>query len=166
MPYEPFDNTWLKPIDSEAEAAEWQVKFNTLLLAYGAQKIIYHSGTPGGINNESLSSIFFEWAGAPRKMLVAQTAMATLLRPPLKSLGPVNSPDTMKAYGFESNGRTIIAAWLKEGRQPMEIPLSGRQWTVVDLQGNELKAGTLRLTERPVYFVAQGLTGINFSGTP
>lgn len=166
IPYEPFDSTWLKPVDSEAEAAEWQVKFNTLLLAYGVQKIIYHSGTPGGINNESLSSIFFEWAGAPRKMLVAQTAMATLLRPPLKSLGPVNSPDTIKAYGFESNGRTIIAVWLKKGRQPMEIPLSGRQWTVVDLQGNELKAGTSRLTERPVYFVAQGLTEINFSGTP
>jgi hypothetical protein len=46
-----------------------------------------------------------------------------------------------------------------KGRQPMEIPLSGRQWTVVDLQGNELKAGTLRLTERPVYFVAQESDG-------
>ena len=41
----------------------------------------------------------------------------------------------------------------------MEIPLSGRQWTVVDLQGNKLKAGTLRLTERPVYFVAQESDG-------
>lgn len=29
----------------------------------------------------------------------------------------------------------------------------------MDLQGNELKAGTLRLTERPVYFVAQESDG-------
>jgi hypothetical protein len=158
-PFEPYDSTWLKPIDSEAEAAEWQVKFNTLLLAYGAEKIIYHSGTPGSVNNESLSGIFFEWAGAPRKMLTAQAAMANLLTPPLRSFGYVGGPDDIKSYGFETRGRTVVVAWLKEGFKPRKISLIGKQWAATDLQGNELEVDTVTLTGRPVYFVARGSSG-------
>ena len=154
-PFEPYSD-WLKPVDSETEAAEWQVKFNTLLLAYGAEKIIYHSGTPGSLNDESLSGIFFEWAGAPRKMLVTQSAMANLLLPPVRSLGRLEGPEMVKAYGFETDGRTVIIAWAQEGAEPQEISLAGKPWRVVDLQGNELKIDTVILTERPIYFVAKG----------
>ena len=154
-PFEPY-SAWLKPVDSEVEAAEWQVKFNTLLLAYGVEKIIYHSGTPGSLNNESLSGIFFEWAGAPRKMLVTQVAMANLLSAPVTSLGSLEAPKAVKAYGFETDGRTVIVAWAEEYAEPEEISLTGKPWRAVDLPGNELKVDSVILTERPVYFVAKG----------
>ncbi|MCX5637707.1 MAG: carbohydrate binding domain-containing protein [Planctomycetota bacterium] len=154
-PFEPYSD-WLKPVDSETESAEWQVKLNTLLLAYGAEKIIYHSGTPGSLNNASLSGIFFEWAGEPRKMLVTQSAMANLLLASVCSLGRIKSPEMLKAYGFETDGRTVIVAWAEEGAKPREISLAGKPWRAVDLQGNELKVNRVTLTERPVYFVAKG----------
>ena len=156
MPFEPYSSTWLKPLDSETEAAECQVKFNTLLLAYGAEKIIYHSGTPGSLNNESLSGIFFEWAGAPRKMLSTQAAMANLLVPPVHSLGRLKSPETIRAYAFESHGRTIIVAWTMEGTESSRISLAKKSWRAVDIQGNELKKTVITLTNRPVYLVAEG----------
>jgi hypothetical protein len=163
-PLEPYDSTWLKTVDSEIEAAECQVKFNTLLLAYGAEKIIYHSGTPGSLNNEELSGIFFEWAGAPRKMLVTQAAMASLLSPKVRSLGSLPGPEKVKVYGFtaarlsspKSGGRTVIITWAEEGAQPRPIYLSGKPWRAVDLQGNELKVDSVVLTGRPIYFVAEG----------
>ena len=157
-PFEPY-NAWLKPMDSEMEAAEWQVKFNTILLAYGVEKIIYHSGTPGSLNNESLSGIFFEWSGAPRKMLVAQSAMSNLLSASTTSIGNLDAPETVKAYGFETDDQTVIVAWLEEYADPVEISLTGKPWRVVDLQGNELETDSVILTERPVYFVADG-TGL------
>jgi hypothetical protein len=170
MPFEPHSSTWLKPLDSEVEAAEWQVKLNTLLLAYRVEKIIYHSGTPGNLNNESLSGIFFEWAGAPRKMLVTQVAMANLLSARVTSLGSVEASEGVKAYGFETDGQTVIVAWLEEdlpaaqgtaqaGAEQREISLTGKSWRAVDLQGNDLKSDSVTLTERPVYFVAKG-TGL------
>jgi hypothetical protein len=156
MPFVPFDSSWLTPVTSEVEAAEWHVKFNTILLAYGVEKIIYHSGTPGSLNNESLSGIFFEWAGAPRKMLVTQAAMANLLVPPVRTLGPLVVPGGVKAYGFESRGRTIIVAWTVEGTEPADIALK-QNWIAVDLQGNELDARRITVTERPVYLVSQAV---------
>jgi len=153
-PVEPY-HTWLKPVDSEAEAAQWQVKFNTLLLAYGAEKIIYHSGTPGSLNNESISGIFFEWAGAPRKMLATQAAMANLLVPPIRRLEDPEGPEGVQAYGFESHGRKVIVAWGKEGAEPKVVSLAATAWRAVDLQGNELNVQKVTLTDRPIYFVSE-----------
>jgi len=161
-PFEPYHSSWLKPVDSEIEAAEWQVKFNTILLAYGVEKIIYHSGTLGSLNNEDLSGIFFEWAGAPRKMLVTQSAMANLLLPPIRSLGRLKSPETIKAYGFETPAAScearagVIVAWMEEGVEPKQIRLAGKPWQLVDLQGNKLEVDTVTMTERPVYFIVKG----------
>jgi hypothetical protein len=157
IPFAPFDSSWLTPVASETEAAEWQVRFNTILLAYGTEKIIYHSGTPGRLNDESLSGIFFEWAAAPRKMLVTQVAMANLLVPPVRSWGRLASADDVKAYGFGSGGRAIVVAWATEGAEPVSIPAIETGWKAVDLQGNELDAASLVLTRRPVYFVSQAM---------
>ncbi|MBN2129526.1 MAG: carbohydrate binding domain-containing protein [Sedimentisphaerales bacterium] len=155
MSYEPYESTWLTPVTSEVEAAEWQVKFNTLLLACGAEKIIYHSGTPGSLNNESLSGIFFEWAAAPRKMLATQAAMANLLVPPVRSLELPVAPDHLKAYGFESYRRTVIVAWAAEGAGPVTVSWTKGTWKAVDLLGNELDVTHLAITQRPVYLVSQ-----------
>jgi hypothetical protein len=152
-PFEPY-HSWLKPLDSEAEAAEWQVKFDTLLLTYGVERIIYHSGTIGSLNNEDLAGIFFEWAGTPRKMLVTQATMANLLVPPIRPLGRLKAPEGMAAYGFESQGRTVIVVWALEEAGPMSLSVAGKTWKVVDLQGNPLDVQTVLVTERPTYLVA------------
>jgi hypothetical protein len=156
MPFEPYRSTWLSPLDSEIEAAERQAKFNILLLTYGAELVTYHSGSCGSLNNEDIAGVFFEWAAAPRKMLVTQSAMANLLSPPITSLGPIRSPKELKAYGFESNGRTVIVAWTQEDAGRWEISLTGKLWRAVDLQGNELELDRILLTDRPVYFIVKG----------
>ncbi|MGQ9610457.1 MAG: carbohydrate binding domain-containing protein [bacterium] len=151
-PVEPFSE-WLKPLESEIQASEWQIKFNTILMSYGVKKIIYHSGTPGSINNESLSGIFFEWAGEPRKMLVTQSAMSNIFADNFKPIGKVKAPEKVKAYGFESNGKTIVIAWMEEGAKPTKIFLEGKSCNIIDLQGNVIKSNEIILTERPIYLV-------------
>jgi hypothetical protein len=153
---EPWNRVWLEPLDSEINASEWLVKFNTLLLAYGTEKIFYHSGASSSLNNEWLQGIFFEWGAEPRKMLVTQSAMANLLSPPIKSLGPIENPKGLKAYGFECDGRTVIVAWVQEGAGKKDISLTDKLWKAIDLQGNELEADKISLAGRPVYFVAEG----------
>ncbi|MFC1794941.1 carbohydrate binding domain-containing protein [Planctomycetota bacterium] len=161
-PFEPYHNMWLKPLDSEIEAAEWQVKFNTLLLTYGVEKIIYHAGTSGSLNAESLPSIFFEWEAAPRKMLVTQSVLANLLSPPIKPLGPIGGPEGLKAYGFETDTYTVIVAWAREGTIKQKISLIGKPWRIIELQGNELDVDEIFLTERPIYFITEGTMPIEF----
>ncbi len=155
IPIIPY-SSWLKPLDSELEASEWQLKFNAIILAYGVEKIIYHSGTPGSLNNESLDGIFFEWAGEPRKMLITQSAMSNIIRPPISSLGRLDSPDKVNAYGLICDGQTVVIAWADEGIKT-DISLS-KGWQAIDIQGNKIESNKLTLTERPVYFISDGIT--------
>jgi hypothetical protein len=154
-PFEPY-HEWLKPLTFEAEAAEWQVKLDTLLLTYGVQRIIYHSGTIGSLNHEDLAGIFFEWAATPRKMLVAQATLASLLVPPVRPLGRREAPTGLAAYGFESQGRTILVVWATDETKPVSVSIAGEGWKTLDLQGNLLNARSVTLTPRPLYFVTEG----------
>ncbi len=157
-PVEPFTE-WLKPLESEIQASEWQVKFNVILMSYGVEKIIYHSGTPGSINNESLSGIFFEWAGEPRKMLVTQSAMSNIFADNFKPIGKIKAPEKVKAYGYQSNGKTIVIAWMEDATKATKILLEDKPCNVIDLQGNEIKNNEIILTERPIYFIFSSFSG-------
>ncbi len=157
-PVQPF-NEWLKPLESEVQCAEWQIKFNVILLSNGVEKIIYHSGTPGSINNESLSGIFFEWAGEPRKMLVTQSAMSNILSGDLKPMGKIKAPEKVKAFGFESDGKMIVVAWMEEGANSAKISLEGKSCSIIDIQGNKIEKDEVILTERPIYLIFSSFTG-------
>jgi hypothetical protein len=153
-PFLPY-KSWLTRLETERAAAEYQVKFNTILMAYGVRKFIYHSGTPGTLNNESLSGIFFEWDGAPRKMVATQAAMAGLFGTDVASLGRRQAPEEVHAYAFVSGGKTIIVCWLAEGFPPraLRAPASVR---LLDVVGNPLRDRDRRLTTTPVYVVRDG----------
>ena len=154
LPFVPY-KAWLTPLESERQAAEWLVKFDTILLAYGTEKIIYHSGTPGQLNNESLSGIFFEWDGAPRKMLAAQAAMAALLGERVWPLGRLAVGPGTRAYGFAKPARTIIVCWRERGEPALTLGAARRNVAVLDIVGNPLPAGS-KIGQSPVYFVVGG----------
>ena len=110
-----------------------------------------------GVVHMAISGIFFEWAGAPRKVLVTQAAMANLLVPPIKTLGRLPSPDHVSAYGFQTSGRVVIVAWSDEHTQRADVP-SSKGWWVYDLQGNELDTVSFRITTRPACPVLRATT--------
>jgi len=150
-PWEPFES-WLTRLDSELLCAAYQVRFDAILLAFGTQKIIYHSGTPGSLNNEGVDGIFYEWDGAPRKMAVAQAQLTAMLGPDTATLG-VLSEDPW-ACGFHSRGKTVVVLWSDRSDGPRFTP--GGEARLLDLMGNRVQ-GSVALGEVPHYLVMEGL---------
>ncbi len=151
VPFVPY-KAWLTPLESERMAAEYQVKFNTILMAYGVRKFIYHSGTPGALNNESLSGIFFEWDGAPRKMVATQAAMAQLFGMDVESLGRRPAPEGVCAYAFISTGSTVIVCWNEEGFPPRQLRVPEHA-ALIDVVGNPFPGRRHQLAPSPIYIV-------------
>jgi hypothetical protein len=152
-PFVPYQ-AWLTPLESERAAAEYQVKFNTILMAYGVRKFIYHSGTPGALNNESLSGIFFEWDGAPRKMVATQAVLAQLFATDVQPLGHRPAAEGVRAYAFVSRGKTVLVCWAEEGFPPRELGAPGAGVSVLDVVGNPVTDAKQRLSTSPMYLVA------------
>jgi len=150
-PWEPFES-WLTRLDSELLCSAYLVRLDAILLAFGAEKIVYHSGTPGSINNEGVDGVFWEWSGAPRKMAAAQAQLTALLGPDTKTLGLL-SEDPYAAV-FHSRGRTVVLLWSDRSEPPTFAARGGGQ--LLDLMGNPL-AGPVALGEVPHYLLLPGL---------
>lgn len=144
--------SWMQLLGSEQECAEYQVRFDAILLSQGVRKIIYHSGTCGSLNDEGLESIFFEWDGAPRAMVASQAALTALLGPDAEALGSLS--EKARLFGFHSRGRTVVVAWNDTQDDVTLTPDAGTR--VLDLMGNEVPAGPLKLSGSPCYLVLEG----------
>jgi hypothetical protein len=153
-PRDPYDG-WAQPVESERVCAVWQVKMDAMLLAYGVEKIIYHSGTPGRLNHDELSGIFFEWNGAPRKMVATQAAIASVIGPgPLKGRGRISSPEDTYCYAVDASDHTVAVVWLDEGagRKGAAVSLDGEA-AALDVLGNRLEGDAMTIGSEPVYLV-------------
>jgi hypothetical protein len=144
--------SWMQLLGSERECAEYQARFDIVLLSQGVRKIIYHSGTCGTLNDEGLESIFFEWDGAPRAMVASQAALTALLGPDTEPLGSLS--DRARLFGFRSRGRAVVVAWSETPDEVTLTPSAGAR--VLDLMGNEVPAGPRTLTGSPCYLVLEG----------
>lgn len=152
--------SWLSLVDDEALCGAWMTKLSAMLLAYGTERIVWHSGTPGALNRDEPAGIFFEWEGAPRKMLVSQAAMSEIVGPgPLHGRGRLASPESLYAYAFDSGERTIVVAWLNEDmtETPVRLALQGAR--AFDLVGNRLYGDAVTVGFEPVYVVFERVAG-------
>jgi hypothetical protein len=149
--WEPFE-AWMTRVDSEMLCAAYQVRFDAILLAFDTEKIIYHSGTPGALNNDDVAGIFFEWEGAPRKMVASQAQLTAMLGPDTKALGILS--EAPWACAFHSRGKTVAVIWSDRSDGPTLAPKAGAR--LLDICGNEVQ-GTVTLGEIPYYVVMDGL---------
>jgi hypothetical protein len=148
--WEPFDS-WMTRVDNEMLCAAYQVRYDAILLAFDTEKIIYHSGTPGSLNDEDVAGIFFEWDGAPRKMVASQAQLTAMLGPDTKALGVVS--EAPWACGFHSRGKTVVILWSDRSDGPTLAAKEGAR--LLDICGNEVK-GNVTLGEVPYYLVMEG----------
>lgn len=151
-PAEPFKPFEIPLLDSEQECAAYLVRLDIILFSNGVAKFIYHSGTCGSLNYEDAASIFFEWDGAPRKMLATQAALAALLGPDTVALGAIR--EKPRAYAFRSRGKTVVAAWDENGGS-WQLS-AGKEARLLDIQGNELASRKAAVNETPCYLVFDG----------
>lgn len=151
LPWEPFE-AWMTPVEDELFCSALQVRFNAILLAFGVEKIIYHSGTPGELNDDEIAGIFFEWDGAPRKMVAAQAQLAAMLGPDTKTIGLLGEDPWVCA--FHSRGKTVVILWSNRGERLTSAPTESAR--LLDLCGNEI-AGDTRIGDIPHYLVVDRL---------
>lgn len=152
-PVSPYE-AWMSPLDTEWDACVMQARFNVVLLAHRTQRIIYHSGTCGSINDEDMASVFFEYGAEPRKMLVSQATMGHLLGPDTRLLARISAPDGAYGWAFASRGSVVVAAWDTRGQSTFShAPPTAR---LFDLTGNEVAIRGHRLDDEPVFLVLPG----------
>ncbi|WP_290798581.1 glycosyl hydrolase [Flavihumibacter sp. UBA7668] len=146
-------------LENEQQGADWTVRFNIIKLARGVDKIFYHQGAEGMMNEggNNLELALITELGQPRKLYVAQAALASFLGADTKYIGSIDSPSSeeLQGYAFESGKKAVLVAWLPEtSRQAYTIPLP-EGVKLFDVTGAEISNSRVAwLHHSPVYLVA------------
>jgi hypothetical protein len=165
---------WIEPnapfaMDNEKLAADQSIRLALILLSHGVEKIFYHQGCAGDVNDgmRDLGNALLGPAGTPQKLYPALAYLAHLLGPDFKYVAPLAKPahlnglptDSIYGYAFQAGKKAVLAAWAPVKWQrgyvwSLKIP---RDVDAFNIVGTKMNAGgngrTVELGDSPVYLV-------------
>lgn len=142
----------------EHTSTAYNVKYLTVLLGHGVEKVFFHQRTwPLGLNLPSHRihfDMFFDYGPTPHTFFVAANAMSWLLPPGTEPGYPVNEIGPVFAYSFQRPQDEVLVAWT-DGR-PFSVPAPVRNLidnvTVKDMLGGSLDELS-EFGDDPVYLI-------------
>jgi hypothetical protein len=159
------------PIESEKTAADHSIRHALIMLSHGVDKIFYHSGISGEVNNGSgdLGNCFLGPLGVPKKLYAAQAYLAHLLGSDFQYVGPMAKPaqlngvttDNVYGYAFQCGRQAVLAAWAptewQQGRGwTLKVPRDVDAFNIVGMRLTEGgNAKFVVLGDSPVYLVTE-----------
>ncbi len=142
---------------NEREAADYMVRLSVILLAHGVEKIFWHSGLEGVVNNGlmDLENPLLDPEAVPQKAFAAQAALSRLLGPAPKFVAPFQKPETLSdhstsgihGYVFDVHDGAAMVVWAPG----------------VLNNGERQSDGMVPLGESPVYLKASAMTAQELS---
>lgn len=172
LPYQPYA---LGPMEwqpellrDEKELAAYSVRFITIMLAHGVEKIFYHYGgaSAADVNDgiEILQSPLLAHAGTPRKLYPAHNVLAHVLGSEPQAAGEldwagdgiVNRPF---AYSFATDAGAVAVVWAvsDDGNTPFTLQLPEGA-AARNIMGNPIDEAEIGIGETPIYLVSDSLT--------
>lgn len=147
-PFVPIPGLWSEnQILSEKLAADYIVRYATIFLGRGGEKIFLHSGCTGSVNKPGTESCLFA-DGAVRKVFPAMAVFTEKMGPSPKVVVDQSAGGAF-IFAFETGRLATLVLWDPEGKTTVRLPAGA---ACQDLMGRELAGPTVRLTGSPVYF--------------
>lgn len=150
-PFIPIPELWSEPqLLSERQAADYTIRYATLFLSRGGERIFLHSGCTGSVNRPGTESCLFT-DGAVRKAFPALAVFNRLLGSAPRFVAD-RSAGTARIVAFETGDRSTLVLWDPEEAASVTVPAG-----VVshDLMGRPLPGKSIRLTASPVYWTGR-----------
>jgi hypothetical protein len=151
-----------RPLPSEQLQAEYAVRWATIMLAGGVEKIFYHAGTCDGIDRDSMQGIFYEYAGEPHKIYAAQAVLAHLFTPTCQFVKRLPLDHGTRGYLFRDGQRLVGVVWNPSKTHAPPLRLADDKMQLWDLMGRPQDACQFTPSGTPVYVIADGLAEERF----
>jgi len=133
---------------SEKRAADYIVRYCTIFLGRGGEKLFLHSGCTGSVNKPGTESCLFT-DGAVRKVFPAMAVFTEMMGSSPKFVAD-KTDDGAFIFAFETGRQAVLVLWDPEEKTTARIPAGA---TCEDLMGRVVSGPTVSLTSSPVYCI-------------
>ncbi len=142
---------WATLLKDERRCAEYTVRFFTIMLARGVEKVFLHAGSSGTANEWTFECCLFEQGGSPRKVLAALALFAELMGPRPAYAGERSFDRVGHCYAFETGKRSVLVLWAENDGVGMPVAIPSAE--CIDFMGNRVSAQPTALSPTPTYLV-------------
>jgi hypothetical protein len=141
-------------LENEKQCADFTVRFFTVMLSRGVEKVFIHSGASGAVNASALECPLFADPGSPRKLFPALAVFTDILGANPKSAGWRSLGPGMYCFAFETGSKAVLVMWRDESVSSAPIaPPRGKDLVWMDEMGRKLPNAPGELSPSPVYLV-------------
>lgn len=151
-PFYPVDWNWgeAEAMQDERTAAEYTIRLFGILLARSAEKLFIHSAFASwSPNSRRVQCPFFDYGGAPRKMLPAVALFSKLMGDRPKYIGQSVGGGNY-CFAFETPERCLVMLWTTGKEKTLPSSIAGAK--AMDIMGN-LRKQPLTISESPLYLL-------------
>ena len=168
LPWQPPVNHFAanRLLKNEQQAGDYIVRFSTIMLAYGVEKIFWHEPVVDDANKgiTDIENLFIGPGGLPRKSYVAVSTLTNALGPKPVPGGKLQMPKEVSGhstgnvhgYTFACGDHSVLIAWATgtEGTEAWALTLP-EQATARDIAGATLKGDKVALSESPILIISK-----------
>jgi len=156
-PREPFIPDTANGVDqqllqNEKQCADYTIRFFTVMLSFGVEKIFVHAGSNGAVNATQFECCLFDAGGAPKKIVPALAVFAELMgsRPKFTGFRPLGQSGY--SYAFETEKGSLTVSWDTDDNAHTSVALPDG-CDCFDLMGGKHSGPQIVLGASPVYFL-------------
>ncbi len=149
-PFIPIPGLWSEDkFLSEKDVAGYTVRYCTIFLGRGGERIFLHSGSTGSVNKPGTESCMFA-DGAVRKVFPAVAVFTELMGTSPKHVA--DKTEGGLVFAFETGSQSVLVLWDPDETATVNVPEGA---ACLDIMGRTVKGPSVRLTSSPVYFVGK-----------
>ena len=155
-PREPFIPDTAAGVDqqllqNEKQCTDYTIRFFTVMLSFGVEKIFIHAGSNGAVNATPFECCLFDAGGAPKKIVPALAVFAELMGGHPKFTGFRPLGQSGYSYSFETEKGALTVLWAADEGAHASAALPGG-CDCLDLMGRKQAGATVALGASPIYF--------------
>ena len=153
-PFIPDAASWSEErlLRDEKQCADYTIRFYTVMMAFGVEKIFLHSGASAAVNGEQFECCLFEYGGVPKKIFPALAVFADLMGSQASFIESRRLGESGYSYSFATAKGQLTILWDPSAEASVSVPVPA-DCAAHDLMGQELPAGRIALGSSPVYFL-------------
>lgn len=158
LPWQPFfENgwSWVSPLESERQCAEYTIRLFTIMLGGGVKKVFLHSGANESVNEWGFECCLFAHGGVPRKIVPALALFTELMGADPVFAGAKDLCGSGHGYAFEAQGRSVLVLWAEDeppqgARGAVRVPTG---FDCLDIVGGTITTPSVVPSPSAVYLV-------------
>jgi len=155
-PFIPDSASWSEErlLQDEKQCADYTIRFYTVMMAFGVEKIFLHSGASATVNSEQFECCLFDYGGVPKKIFPALAVFTDFMGSQARFIESRRLGGSGHSYSFTTGKGQLTILWDPEAGASVSVPVPA-DCTAYDLMGRKLPAGRIVLGSSPVYFLKQ-----------